>query len=162
MVTKENTHIQKALVIALVLIIVDVFLHITHQKVNNSFANLYSPISLSLSIVVSIFYYNKTNENALFSAKFSYGFKVTAAVVCILFLYNILAIYIVFPNYVIEVFKSNVEQAKQIKGFNQDQVNANKMMAQKVIGISYMSYVVLIHLAAGLIASAFGGLLKNK
>ncbi|MFP5042004.1 DUF4199 family protein [Parasediminibacterium sp. JCM 36343] len=163
---KQKTHIKKGVVIAAILVLLDIVLQLTHQKLQPWVMYANSGI-LATGVLTSIFISNNSNpEDVTFSFQFGYGFKVAVVVVCILFIYTLLSTYIVFPGYINDLYQQRMLEAKQqMTKLNVEEAKAQQAMAIKVIGLMVMSGMVMLNLAVGIAAAFVGsviGLLMKK
>jgi len=156
---EQKTHIKKGLVIASVLILLDIALQLTHNKFQPWISYVNSLILL-VGVIVGI-NINETegNDKVVFSNLFGYGFRIAVVTVCILFLYTILSVYVVFPGYLSDLYEQSILQAKKLPEFNAASAATNKEMAMKVMRISLLSAVVLFNLAVGIAGALVGSLI---
>ena len=159
MVSEQKTHIKKGLIIALVLIVLDIALQLTHNKFQPWVAYLNSAI-LFVGVIVGINIESGGRENVVFSNLFGYGFRISVVSVCILFLYTILSVYVVFPGYLSDLYQQSIIQAQKLPNFSASNASANKEMAMKVMRISLLSMVVLFNLAVGIAGALVGTIIS--
>jgi len=160
MESKQKTHIKKGLIIAAALIILDIVLQLIHQQPEQWVFYANSAI-LIVGVISSIYIEGEENvEKKDFSSLFGYGFQVAVVTVCILFIYTILSVYLVFPESVLTIYNERINQAKKLPKFDLAQVTSQKEMALKVIRISLISSVVMLNLAVGIAGSLFGTLIR--
>lgn len=160
MIEQQNTHIRKGLVIALIMVLLDIILQLTHQKQQPWVLYLNSGILLAGVVIAVQLRVGEAEEKIQFSNLFSYGFKASVVTVCILFLYNILSIYLLFPGAITDLYNQSVAQARKMEGFNAAKIAENKEMAIKVIRISTLSWVVMFNLAVGIAGALIGAIIK--
>ncbi len=160
MVSEQKTHIKKGLIIALVLILVDIVLQVTHQKFQ-PWVNYLNIAILLIGVVVSVNIKEaETNNKVIFSNLFGYGFKVSVVTVCILFIYSILSVYLFFPGFIYDLYNQNILAAQKINGYNAATAVSNKAMAMKVMRISLLSAVVMFNLAIGITGALAGAIIR--
>ncbi len=160
MIEQQKTHIRKGLVIALTLIALDIILQLTHQKLQPWVLYVNSGILLVGVVIALQLKTSEPEEKVQFSNLFGYGFKVSVVTVCILFLYTILSIYLLFPETITEFYNQSVAQAKKMEGYDAAKITENKDMAMKVIRISTLSGVVMFNLAVGVAGALIGSIIK--
>src|SRR4051794_31519952 len=98
METKVVTHITKGLVLSLILIIYSLVGHLLNFDLEQWFGWL-SMVIFLIGIIWSVNVYgNQMSNTVTFGNLFSHGFKVTAVVVCITFIYTLLSVYVIFPD----------------------------------------------------------------
>ncbi len=156
-----KTHVKLGLIIAAFIVLIDIVLQVTHQKLQ-VWSDYPARIILFVGVMVATFLQSKSINACTFSQLVGYGFKVATVVVCVLFLYTVLSVYFVFPNYVESVFVQSIEEAKKTPGFNMAEVEKNTAIAKKVIAISLISGMVLLNLAIGLVSAVIAGILFQK
>jgi hypothetical protein len=160
---QSKPHIKNGLMVAAILIIADLLLFATNNKITNNFwLNEATPLLIFTGCLLSILLEKAIFVDKGWSVKFGFGFKVAAVAVALFFIYATLTTYFIFPDFLTNLFDSKIEEAKKMKGFSSKEVEANAAMAKKVLGITYMSSTVLRHLAAGLAGSAVGAVLKSS
>ena len=161
MVSEQKTHIKKGLIIALVLILVDIVLQVTHQKFQ-PWVNYLNIAILLIGVVASVnIKATEPNEKAIFSNLFGYGFKVSVVTVCVMFVYTFLSIYVVFPNYLNEFYEHQMAEAQKLPNFNAAGIAMaeNKAMALKVMRTSLLSMVIMFNLAVGITGALVGSVI---
>gem|GEM_PF-1536383 len=158
--TNKKAHINKGLIIGAILIMCDVTIQLSHLQFSNWTIYLSSSL-LAVGIIVAVLWHNYSLKGQiLFSELFGYGFKVTAVAVCILFIYMLLALNLLFPNYVNQLFNQYVDALKQQHSDKVDAVIANKATFIKVQHIIIVSRTVMINLAIGIVGSLIGSMIK--
>jgi len=156
---EQKTHIKKGLIIALVLIVLDIALQLTHNKFQPWISYVNSAI-LFVGVIVGINVKERGgNDKIVFSNLFGYGFRISVVSVCILFLYTVLSVYVIFPGYISDLYEQSIIQAKKLPEFNAASAATNKEMAMKVMRISLLSVVVLFNLAVGIAGALVGSLI---
>ena len=157
--TEQKTHIKKGLIIGLILILFDITLQLTHNKFQPWVANINIAILLIGVIVLMNIQPPKTEGKIVFSNLFGYGFRVSVVAVCALFIYSVLSVYLVFPDYLTELYNHNLVEARKQPNFDAAKVAANKDMAMKVMRTSLLSMVVMFNLAIGITGALVGAVI---
>ncbi len=162
MTVSQKPNVQFGLIIAAILIIEDIILQLAHLKSASWVLGLNSGI-LAVGVVASIILIDKKEGEILpFSQRFGFGFQVTGATVCILFIYTALSVYIVFPESINAIYESNIADAKlHVTGFDANKADKDKALAIKVLKITSMSMLVMANLAVGILASLVGSVLAG-
>ena len=159
MIPEQKTHIKKGLIIALVLIVIDIALQLTQNKFQPWVSYVNSAI-LFVGVIVGInIKETEGNDKIVFSNLFGYGFRIAVVTVCVLFLYTILSVYVVFPGYLSDLYQQSIIEAQKLPNFSASNASANKEMAMKVMRISLLSAVVLFNLAVGIAGALVGSLI---
>ena len=153
---EQKTHINKGLIIALVQIVLDIVLQLTHNKFQPWVANTNIAIMLLGVVILMNIETPKTDGKIVFSNLFGYGFRVSVVAVCALFIYNVLSVYVVFPGYLTELYDHNLTEAQKLPNFDATKVAENKEMAMKVMRTSLLSMVVMFNLAIGITGALLG------
>lgn len=160
MAEQQKAHINKGLVLAALLAVIDIVLQLSHQKMQ-PWVLYADSIVLLIGVVVAVQLKKSNPEEAItFSNLFGYGFKVSVVTACILFLYTILSLYLFFPDFVTDIYNQSILRAQKTNGFDAAKVAQNKEMAIKVIRISTLSSVVMYNLAVGIVGAALGAIIK--
>ena len=110
---QQKTHIQKGLLIAAILILFKVITHFTHTSFAEWTVFVFGLIILLGVLISVVLHKNENNSIGKFTELFSYGFKVTAVITCIYFLFIFLETKLFFPNYIHERLLRSIEQIKQ-------------------------------------------------
>ena len=160
MAEQQKAHINKGLVIAALLILLDIIIQLSHQKLQPWVLYANSAILLVGVTVAVQLRINEKEEKVQFSNLFGYGFKVSVVTACVLFLYTIISVYLIFPSYVTDIYNQSISLAQKTPGFNATKIAENKDMAIKVIRISTLSSVVIYNLAVGIVGAALGAIIK--
>lgn len=162
METKEKSHINKGISLALAWIIVDIVLQLSHKKLENWVVFLQGGI-IVIGVIISLFIYKRNTEKTLsFSNTFGYGFQVCAVAVCLMFLYSLLSIYILFTGYPNDMYLQSIANAKQLQNLTLSSIDGQKEVALKVIRIGIVSAMVMTSLGAGLIGALIGSIIPKK
>ncbi len=160
MENKQKTHIKKGLIIAAALIVLDIVLQLIHQQ-PEQWVFYVNSLLLLAGVIISIQIEGTENPDKKdFSSLFGYGFQVAVVTVCILFIYTILSVYLVFPDSVLAIYNERIKQAQKTPQFDLAQATSQKEMALKVIKISLISSVVMINLAVGIASSLIGTIVR--
>jgi hypothetical protein len=162
METKIMSHITKGFILALILIIVSLAGHL----LNIDLEQWYGWISLGIFLIGIIwgvnFYGKQMNNNVTFGNLFAHGFKMTAVVICITFLYTLLSLYVLFPDSIDKIVQKGIDKAIQEGKMTTDQEQANYPMIKKITTISLIAGVVLIDAVIGAIGALIGAAITKK
>jgi hypothetical protein len=162
METKIMSHITKGFVLALILIVISVVGHL----LNIDLESWFGWISMAILIIGVIwgvnFYGNQMNNNVTFGNLFAHGFKITAVVICITFLYTLLSVYVLFPDSIDKIVQKGIDKAIQDGKMTSDQAQQNIAMIKKITTISILAGSILISAIVGAIASLIGAAVTKK
>lgn len=156
---KENitSHITKGLIIALILIAINIVGQLT-KLVYESWFGWIGLIVFLITVVASVIYFGKQlNENLTFGILFTHGFKTSAVVICILFLYTLLSVYIVFPDFVNKMMEQGVIQAKQ-QGKTEEELKQYLAIGKKV----FLAGGLMVNLFIGALGSLIGSAIAKQ
>ena len=162
METTNTSHITKGLILSLALIALNVIGHILNIDLESWFGWIGAGLFV-VGIIYSVNIYGKQmNNNVTFGNLFAHGFKVTAVVICITFIYTLLAIYLLFPDTIDKVAQKGIEQAIQQGKMTSDQAGQSMPMMKKIITISILAGSIFIDALIGAIGSLIGAAITKK
>lgn len=156
---KENnkSHINKGLIIAFILIAINLIGQVSHL-VYASWFGWIGLMAFFISIIVSIVYFSKQEKESLtFSILFTHGFKTAAVAICILFLYTVLSVYLLFPSFVDKMMEQGAIQAKQ-QGKTAEEIKQYLAIGKKV----YLAGGLMVNLFIGALGSLIGPALSKQ
>lgn len=159
---KVTTHIVKGLIIALILIVVSVIGHVT----NLAFENWYNWIGTVIffgGVVWSVNVYGKQmNNNVTFGNLFAHGFKTTAVITCIVFVFTVLTIYVLFPDFVDQMIQKQIDEARKANNLSDEQVEQGMAMAKKIGSIGVLAGSIIGSLIVGALGALIGAATTKK
>lgn len=162
METKIMTHITKGFIIALVLIVFSLAGHL----LNVDLESWYGWIAMAIFIVAIIwgvtFYGKQMNNNVTFGNLFAHGFKITAVVICITFLYTLLSVYVLFPDSIDKIVQKGIDQAIQQGKMTSEQSQSSYAMIKKITTISILAGSILLDGIVGAIGALIGAAITKK
>jgi hypothetical protein len=162
METKIMTHITKGFLLALVIIVISLIGHV----LNIDLESWFGWISIGIFVIViiwSVNYYGKQmNYNVTFGNLFTHGFKVAAVAICITFLYTLLSVYFLFPDFIDRVVQKGIEKGIQDGKMTSEQAQQNIAMIKKITTISILAGVVILNAIIGVIGSLLGAVITRK
>jgi Protein of unknown function (DUF4199) len=156
---KVTSPIVKGLIITLILALIDLIGGFAHLKMETWFRWLPTCVLVAAIIWACINYGSQLNGNTTFGNVFAHGFKTSAVVACILILYTLLSIYIIFPetkDLAIEAARKQMEEKGNIPEANIDQAMeiTRKFFLPFAIGGALIGTLIIGAIAA-LIGAAF-------
>ncbi len=159
---QQKSHINKGLIIAAVLICFDAITHITRVNFYEWTTFAFAAIII-VGLVMSIYFYNKElNRNTSFGILFTHGFKTAAVIACVFFIYNLLAVYIFFPNFVQELFNNDISELKKHGTLDEKMLKENMEMALKITKYKHFALTLIGTLFLGIIGSVVGSVATQK
>lgn len=159
---KITSHIVKGLIIALILIVLSITIYLTGQMANQSLGNLAFLILLAGIIYSCILFARQSEGNVTFGNVFAHGFKTTAVVVVIQFIYTILAIKVLFPDMVDVAMDAARKQLEQAGKLSDEQIEQSMGMMKKLFFPFAIGGMVLMYGIIGAVASAIGAAVAKK
>lgn len=163
---QSKTHINKGLYIAAILIVFNVITHFTKTLYAEWTIFVFASIII-LGVATSVYLYQNSIENAeKFSTLFAYGFKVAAVVTCIYFLYVLLEINFIFPEYINEKLGRSVTEMKQQGLIDEASFDANyqkgMLLGKKVETYKYIAGTIMSTLFLGVLGSVLGTVISKQ
>ena len=159
---KVTTHIVKGLMLALILIVLSVVAHIMKFDLESWFGWTSMLIFCGGIIWAVIIYGKQMNDNVTFGNLFAHGFKTTAVVICIVFVFTVLSVYVLFPETIDQLMQKGVEEAKKQGKITDEQIQQSGDMMKKIITISLLAGSILINAIIGAVASVIGAAVAKK
>ena len=161
MQTTVTSHIRKGLFIAAALIILNVIAQVLHQSFT-VWHRLSFIVIFVLSIIISSIIFKKQSKETLpYNSLAVHNFKTSAVVICIFFIYLILAIYILFPQQFNFLIEQTVQQAK-LQGKSDAEIQQQIPVTKKVIAAYFLSTNLMLLLLTGLISSLIGAAIAKQ
>ena len=158
---QQKTHIQKGLVIAAILIIFKAITHFTHTSFAEWTVFVFGLI-IVLSVAISVQLYKKENNfDFKFTELFSYGFKVTAVIASIYFIFIFLETKLFFPNYIQQKFDLRIETMQN--NFKIESLNLNKNLVDAIDKETkiYFSGTIISILFLGVLGAVLGSVFSK-
>ena len=158
---KITTPIVKGLLICLVLIIMDLVAGFTNSRLSPWFRWLPIVIVVGGIIWSCISYGNQMENNVSFGNIFGYGFKTSAVVACIMVVYSIISIFVIFPEtkeLSLDMARKQMEEA----GRSEDQINQGLEITKRLFIPFAIGGTLLFILFEGLISSLIGAAVTKK
>ena len=159
---KITTHIVKGILISLMLIVLDLVSQFADFKFEQWFGWTSFAITIGLLIWATVTYGKEMNNNVTFGNLFAHGFKTTAVVTCIVFVYTILSVYIIFPNYIDQLIQKGMEEAAKSGQQMPETTGEGMEMAKKITTLIVLAGVVLGELVIGSIGALIGAAIAKK
>jgi amino acid transporter len=159
---KVTSPIVKGLLITLLLAIIDLVGGFAHLKT----ATWYGWISLIILMIAIIWacvsFGTQSNGNVTFGNVFAYGFKTSAVVACILLLYTMLSMFVIFPETKDLALEQARKQMEEKGTLSEAQVDQAVEWTSKFFIPFAMVGVILGTLIFGVIASLIGAAVTKK
>lgn len=162
MQTTVTSHITKGVLLSLIFIVFNLAGHLLNVDLESWFGWVGLAIFVVAIIWCVIIYGKQMNNNVTFGNLFAHGFKITAVVICITFLYTLLSVYVLFPDTIDRMMQKGVEKAINDGRMTSDQAEQSMPMMRKIITISILAGSVFIDALIGAISSLIGAAITKK
>ena len=158
METKIMSHIAKGLILSLILIVISLAGHLLNVDLESWFGWTSGAIFL-IGIIWGVNFYGKQmNNNVTFGNLFAHGFKITAVVICITFLYTLLSLYVLFPDSIDRIIEKSIQQGKMTS----DQYQQNAPTIKKIFTVTILAGSIFGGAVVGAIGSLIGAAITKK
>ncbi len=162
METKITSPQIKGLIIALIIIVFSIAGHLLNIYLESWFGWVGTAIFLAAIIWSTNIYGTQMNNNVTFGNLFGHGFKVTAVVICITFVFLILSVYVLFPDTIDQIVQYQTEKAIQSGKMTSEQVEQALPMMKKFTPIGIFAGSVFIDAIIGAIGALIGAAITKK
>ncbi len=159
---KITTHIEKGILISLILCVVDLVGHFTKIYLENWFMGVSTVLTVGAIIWSVLLYGKQMNNDVTFGNLFAHGFKTTAVITCIMFVYTLLSAYVIFPDFIDQVVEKGLADARKQGTVSEEDLSKNIGMIKNITTITIFAGVVLGELIIGAIASLIGAAVAKK
>jgi hypothetical protein len=161
-----TSHITKGLIIALVLIVIDLVAMFTDLKLQSWYGWVSGCLMLAAFIWACINYANQMNNAVTFGSVFGHGFKTSAVVACFFFVYTLLVVYVIAPEFIPKMMEKQMADAEKAgklpPNISDEDLERGKQMALKFAKIGALAGSVLVTLIVGAIGSVLGAAFARK
>ncbi len=154
--------LTKGLIISLILIVLDIIAGFAGYRFQTWYQWLPTIVFCVAIIWACINYANQMNNAVTFGNVFGHGFKTTAVITCIMIVYTLIAIFVLFPD----MKDMAIEKAREQMAKNP---NVSEEMADQAIEMTKRLFIpfaiggaLLGYLIAGAIASLLGAAFARK
>ncbi|HEX5151668.1 MAG TPA: DUF4199 domain-containing protein [Parafilimonas sp.] len=162
METKVTTPQIKGLIISLIIIVYSVAGHLLNIYLESWFGWIGVVILLVGIIWSTIVYGTQMNNNVTFGNLFGHGFKVTAVVICITFIFLLLSVYVLFPDTIDQIVQYQSEKAIESGKMTSEQLQQALPMMKKFTPIGLFGGSVIFDAVIGAIGALIGAAVTKK
>jgi hypothetical protein len=162
METKITTHIIKGLIIALILIVLNIVGHLLDIFLEPWFGWTAALIFLIGVIWSTNIYGTQMNNNVTFGNLFAHGFKVTAVILSITFVFTVLSVYVLFPDTIDKIIHFQTEKAIESGKMTSEQMEQALPMMKKFAPIGLLGGSIVIDAILGAIGALIGAAVTKK
>jgi len=153
----------KAILIALILIVVDLIGGFGHLRFEKWFSWISTVILAVSLIVVSINYGKKQNNQVTYGKVFGYAFKIALVISIVVALYSLLSSYVIFPEFRDQLLEKTRADMEAKGGLTEEQIDAGMAMTKKFIQpVPLALFAFLGTLFFGTIAALLGAAFTKK
>ena len=159
---KSSDYLGKALMLALVLIVVDLIGGFAHLRFESWFKWISTFVAMIAIIVFCIQFGKQRTEGVTFGKVFGYGFRISLVVSALMVVYTLLSFYVIFPE-IVEQIITKTRTDLQAAGKSDDVIDTSVAMTKKFMQPVPLSiFVFLATLFFNTIASMLGAAFTKK
>jgi len=162
METKVTTPQIKGLIISLIIIVYSVAGHLLNIYLESWFGWIGAVILLVGIIWSTNVYGTQMNNNVTFGNLFGHGFKVTAVVICITFVFTLLSVYVLFPDTIDQIVQYQSEKAIESGKMTSEKLQQALPMMKKFTPIGLFAGSVIFDAIIGAIGALIGAAVTKK
>ena len=160
---KEVTsHVVKGLIIALLLIVLDIVIKVMGLGTETLIGLIPTLIFLGAIIWGTIIYGVQMEHNVTFGKLFMHGFKMSAVVACLVFVYTVLSVYVIFPEQLDQMWEKAMEKARSRPDYNEEQMQQGMEIGRKIMTVTVLVGSLLGTLVVGVIGALIGAAAGKK
>jgi hypothetical protein len=162
---KKNSSdiMSKAILLALVLVVLDLIGGFAHLRFETWFRWIPTLVLAAALIVFCINYGKQQNNEVTYGKVFGYAFKIALFVSIFIFLYSLLSSYVIFPEMKDQLLEKARADMEAKGGLTEDQIDAGMAMTKKFIQpIPLAIFAFLGTLLFGTIAALLGAAFTKK
>lgn len=156
---KVTSHVIKGLVLFLVLVVFDLLGYFLDLKFEKWYGWITYAIMLGGIIYGCVLFSNQKNNNVTFGNVFAHGFKISLVLTCLLFVYTLISLNLLFPDMMDKILAKAMEEARKSGKEIPDEALA---MMPKIIKITIYAGLVVVTLLIGVIGGLIGGAVAKK
>ena len=162
MENKITSNVTKGLIISLILIVIDLIAGFANFRFTTWFRWIPSLILVAALIWACINYGAQNNSLVTFGNVFAHGFKTSAVVACILVVYTILSIFVIFPESRDQALEIARKQLEEKGNLSEDTIDQGLEVSKKLFIPFAIAGAILGTIVVGLIASLIGAAVTKK
>jgi hypothetical protein len=160
---KSSDYLGKALMLALVLIVVDLIGGFAHLRFESWFKWLSTFIAMIAIIVFCIQFGKRQVDGVTFGKVFGYGFKISLIVAALMVVYSLLSMYVIFPELIDQILTKTRTDLQAAGKLTDDQIDTQVAMTKKFMQPGILSiFIFLATLFFNTIASLLGAAFTKK
>ncbi len=160
---KSSDYLGKGLMLALVLIVVDLIGGFAHLRFESWFKWISTIIAMVAIIVFCIQFGTRQVDGVTFGKVFGYGFRISLIVSAIMVVYNLLSMYVIFPELIDQILTKTRTDLQAAGKLTDDQIDNQIAMTKKFMQPGILSiFIFLVTLFFNTIASLLGAAFAKK
>ena len=159
---KVTSHITAGLVVSLILIVLDLIAGFAGFKFAIWFRWIPTLILCIGIIVVCIYHSNQKNNYVTFGNVFAFGFKTSAVIACLMLIYTLLSLFVIFPETKDIAIDEARKQMESQGNLSEDQIDQPIGMTQKFFLPFAIGGTVIGTLIVGAISALLGAAFAKK
>jgi hypothetical protein len=159
---KVMTHVQKGLLVSLILIVLGVVAHFAGVESQGWYRWLPSIILVVAIIWACVFYSAQMNNQVTFGNLFLHGFKMSAVITVILILWTLLSVTLIFPEIKEKAMETARQQMEDTGKLTDAEIDQRLTFTRKFFTIIVIGTILFGTLIVGAIASLIGAAVAKK
>lgn len=157
-----TSHLTKGFIIVLIMVVLDLIAGFAKIKYETWFTWIPTIILCVALIWACISYANQMNNAVTFGNVFAHGFKTSAVVACIMVLYTLLSIFVIFPETKEVAIEKAREQMEKNPDMPESAIEQGIEMTRRLFVPFAIGASLLGTLIVGAIASLIGAAVAKK
>jgi hypothetical protein len=162
---KKNSSdvMSKAILLALILMVLDLIGGFAHLRFETWFKWLPTLVLLTVLIVYCINYGKQHNNEVTYGKVFGYAFKIALVVSILIFFYSLLSSYVIFPELKDQLLEKARADMEAKGGLTEDQIDQGMAMTKKFLQpVPIAIFAFLGTLLFGTISALLGAAFTKK
>jgi hypothetical protein len=160
---KSSDFIGKAIVLALILMVISLIGGFAHIQFETWFKWLPTLIQVAVIIIFCIQYGKQQTDGVTFGNVFGYGFKIALFVSILMVVYTLLSVYLIFPEFIDQALQQARAGLEAKGNLTEDQIDQGLAMSKKFMQpIPLAIFAFLGTLFFGTIGALLGGAFAKK
>lgn len=160
---KSSDILSKAILIALILMVIDLIGGFAHLRFESWFKWISTVVLIVALIMVSINYGKQQNNEVTYGKVFGYAFKVALVVSLFIVVYSLLSSFVIFPEMGDQIMERTRAELEAKGGLTEDQIDQALTMTKKFIQpIPLAIFAFLATLFFGVVGALLGAAFTKK
>jgi len=162
---KKNSSdiLSKAILIALILMVIDLIGGFAHLRFSSWFKWISTIVMIAALILVSINYGKQQKNEVTYGKVFGYAFKISLVISLLIVLYSFLSSYVIFPEFRDQLLEKTRADLEAIGSLTEEQIDARMDVTKKFLQpIPIALFAFIGTLLIGTIGSLLGAAFTKK